>query len=856
MKISNFKFQIAEQDKRARVTCTCTKSALLIAATSLALLTSPAFADPNADRQYTFGVQLMQRDEPALAEEALLDFVKKYSADPRTGDAQYRLALLARKRGDLAVASQHLDRADKTTQFSPTAVLVLRGQIRLEAGDIPGSLAALEAVKPADLPDTESRASAAYLLGAAYRRAANPTAAAKQFDKASEADSTVRGQALLELGKTRIELKQLPGALDALTEASNAKTSPDIIAEARALAADLAYQQKQYERAAEFYKLILTHHQATQWFAPANIGLLRALYAIAQDDQLIKQFEAAKGTLTAEQMPEAMYLLAASQARLKQYAPSQATLTEFYKKYGSQHALAPQVAYLYAVCFYHTDVEGFEKWMQSVEADLPRMVNRLELINLRAQAAIQRNKPDEALRHLGVLVEATGSPFARAALFQRAALHEQLGHAQEAAADYSTYTQRYGEDPSATDAGRRAINLAFTAGQMERGVELSTQWLKRPGLDPAAAAPIRLKAAMALVELNKPDDAQAMLDQLIASKPDANITVLAQFYRGLLLARQAKPATPAAADPATAAAIDTLAESLKGPLPQTQRVEALAVIAQLHGLAGRTDQALDFYEQARQHREPKDFEPQTAAWVGRTFNQRGKDEIALVWLNGVIGRTQVADALRSESMFFAAQSQQRLGHYKEAVDLYGPLIALNHGYVQQGRLGLAQSLAAMDQIEDALGAYDQLLNVEASDIAATALLESGLLRIEVAKRLIAAGDKAAGDKQLTEARRRLNRVSILYNLPQLGAVPIRAELGLAQIDSRTDGLKARARLDDVLQRSTVGQAWKDALSAEKNIAGGQTGDGVFLLRKIIKDNSDAAATAFARQRLKQLGEQP
>jgi TolA-binding protein/predicted negative regulator of RcsB-dependent stress response len=817
---------------------------------------APVFAaDTEADRQYTFAVRLLQQDESKLAEEAFDEFARRFAADPRTQDAEYYLAVLARRRGDLPAALKRLDAVKNPLRVGLGSVRVLRGQIKLESGDTPGAIAELEQVKPDQLPDVASRAAASYLLGAAYRRANNLPGAATQFEQAAAGDSPVRGPAFLELGKARIELKQYPGAFEALNAALAANIAAESAAEARGLAADLAYQQKQYEKAADLYRQVIERHQATPQFGPAVIGLLRSLYAMGQDAELIKQYDASRQLFLPDSIAEAMYLLSASEVRLKQYPQAQAVLTEFYKRFGSDHALSPQIAYLYAVTFYHTDVDGFEKWFVTVEKDLPRMVNRLELLYLRAQAAVKRNKPEEAIRHLTALIAAGDSPYARPALLQRAGLSEQLGHPDEAAADYAAYSQKYGEDPSSADAGRRAIDLAFSTGDFKHAVELADPWLKRPGLDAAAAAPIQLKLALSYIKLNLPDPAMQRLDALIAAKPEAPVAALAQFYRGLLLASRAKAPQGTAADEPTTAALASLQESLKGTLPADQRFEALSLIAQLHRMAGKDDQAIETYEQLRQHREAKDFEPATALWVGRALVQRNKFDTALTWLTPIAAKADAPEAARAEAMFYAGQALQKSQHYKEAIEMDRRLVGFSRGFGDQGRLGLAQSLAAMDQLEDALVEYEGLVNVESSMVAATALYESGLLHLEVAGRLAAAGDKAASARESSDARRRLNRVTLLYDLPQLGPVPIRAGLALAKLDVEAgEPDKAKRHCEAVLARPDAAP-WHDIARAELKLIDGSLGDAVFLLRKTAKA-ADEPSAALARQRLKQLGEQP
>lgn len=821
-------------------------------------LAGPLHADPTeADRQFTFAIRLIQQQETKLAEGALAEFLKKFPDDPRTGDVEYYLAVLARRAGHLADAAARLAKVTHPKFVGPGAVSLLRGQVLLESGDTKGAIRALESIKPDELPDVESRSAAAYLLGAAYRKSGNLAGAAEQFDKASEAASSVRGQALLELGKVRMALKQYPGAMEALTSASGVSASAAVLAEARALAADLAYQQHQYERAADFYRQVIQNHESSPWFGPALVGLLRSLYATQQDAELVKQYKATRSLIPAAGGAEASYLYAAALIRLEHYPEAQATLTDFYRQYGPDDALSSQVAYLYAVCFYHTDVDGFERWFKSIEKDLPRMANRMELIYLRAQAAVKRHQPEEAIEHLGPLIDDPKSPYARAALLQRAALYEQVGNTQQAAADYAAYAQRYGEDASASSAGRRAVDLAFRAAEFQKAADLAAAWLKRPGIDPAAAATVQLKLAVAQIKLNHADDAKQTLTTLIDAKPDPTILALAQFYRGLLLGSAAKAPVDHKPDAAGAAAVASLTDALHGPLPEDQRCEALSVIAQLQRLGRQDDAALETYEQLRQHRDPKQVAPAVALWVGRAQHDRGHEELAKPWLDAVAQNPAAGDAARAQAMYYAAEAQRKLGKNSEAAAAYRRVITFDRGYATEAKLGLARSLAAADHVDDALAEYEKVVNAESSEVAASALLESAMLEVEKSRRFTAPADYAAAELLRTEARKRLSRVTILYDMPELGATPIRAALMLGELDEgTTNAPRSIQRLEGLAARSTVKPIWREALRAQVKLLENHVGDGVYLLRKIERGAGDPAAAAFARRKLKQLGEQP
>jgi tetratricopeptide (TPR) repeat protein len=814
---------------------------------ALGALAADTRAASDADRQFTFAARLMQQGENQLAEQAFREFLLNNASDPRAGDVNYYLALLARRRGDLKAAQAHLQAAKNPVQVTADAVHLLAGQMNLETGDAKSAVAELEQVHAAALTDAESRSVWAYLLGTAYRATGNPAAAAKHFDQASEADSSVRGPALLELAKVQVELKQPEAAIEALTQATNTKLDADQAAEARGLAAGLCYQAQQYERAADLYRQIIQSHQTTAQFAPATIGLLRALYAAGQDDELIRQYEAIKKFLPPESQGEALYLVGASNIRLERFAAAGAPLLEFYKRFGATHPLSGEVAYLYAVVFYHTDLAGFEKWYASLEPELPKMDHRHELRFLRAQAAVKREKFADAIAFLTPLIDEPANPYRQRALIQRAALYEKLNQTDKAAGDYSRYVQQYGQDPKAAEAARRAIDLAFSGGQFPRVVELSEPWLKSAEAakhDAADIAAVRFKLAVAQIKLNQLDAALANLDKVLATKPAEQLAAYTQLYRGMVLATQAKPA------------IDALTFAMRGSLPPEQQVEAMQLIAQLDRMANRDDQAIEMYEQLRRRQPMDKFETLTAMWVGRGLAQRNRPEDSLPWLMTVAGRKDASPEAVAESLYLAGQSYQTLGQWDSAIDAYRRLIAVGRGYADQGRLGLAQSLAGAGQVEEALEEYSGLINAEASRIAATALLESGLLRRDLAQRLERSGDKSTAAIQLDGARKQLSRVTILYDLPQLGTIPLRAQIALGVLAEQAgDRDKARQHFESITQRSPE-TPWHSVARAELLLLTGQRGDALFLFRKTADQGGDPQVIGYAKRRVSELGDRP
>lgn len=812
----------------------------------------------------------MQRDEAELAIEAFNEYISTHAKDRRVGDAHYYLALLHRQRGDGAAANNHINKVSNPTYVTPEALHLMSGQLKLEIGDVNAAVAALQKVDSKKLPDADTQATWAYLLGVAYRGVGQQRLAADHFDIASEADSPVRGLALMELGKTRLALDQPPAALEALAFAIEVGLGTEHLAEARTLAAGLAYEEGQFGLATDLYTQLIDYHASipnTPVYTAAPMGLLRSLYAAEADDQLVKRYAQLAGRLGDADLGEAMYLAAAGHVRQEQFKDALAILAAYYKRYRAGHPLSDEVFYLYAICFYQTDLDGFEKWFAEAQSSLGDSPHRYELLYLRAQTAVKRAKIKDAIAHLAPLINETPNAFARRSLLQRAALREQVGDTQSAEIDFANYAALYGDDPQAASAGRRAIDLAFTAGRFDRVAQLASPWLGRSSLTPEVAAPVRFKFAVALIKLDRSAEALAQFEGLLTLPLSPSIESLTHYYRGLLLATRAQESTPADGADSTAAPIAALQKALEGELEDTYHVHALALVARLHRMAERDDQARAAYLALRQEQPLNDFGPLTLLWVGRELQHDRRYPEALSWLLGMVDRQDTPEAAVSEGLFLIAQSQQALDQIDEAIESYTRLIAHSRGYGDQGRLGLAQVLAAASRIDEALDEYEGLINIEASRIAATAALESGLLYLERARRLEQAGDKAAAET-FKFARKRLELVRIVYDVPQLRLLSGHAMVVLAALDADAGAAtKAKKTIAHVLadpQKSP----WHDIARAERLALEGHRADGVFLMRRAAKGDATAGDDSYsgagfysgvllhAQQRLGQWGESP
>lgn len=797
-----------------------------------------------ADQQFTFAVRLMREGQTDLARDAFKDFVRDYPSDRRSADASYQLALIARDAGDAKNALAYLERVNRPLHVSDVSVKLLRGQLLLEQNQPEEALGVLEKVDAKSLSDDGMSSTWHYLSALALKRTGKLDSAGDRFTKAAEADTPLRPRALIELSKVQLSLEQKDAAMISVKQAVQIAKQAGDASEAVMLEAHLAYQAKQYEAAIAGYDRIIESYATSDWFKPAVAGLLRSLYAAGNTQQFIKRHDQLAARIAPADLGQVLYLRAATHARLKEYDKAIAWLKQYTQRTGPNHPQSSNAVYLAGICLFHTDTEAFEDWYAKTQPD------SRELLYLRALAAIERKQTAQAVEYLSTLIDKPGQ-YARRALLQRAALREQMDQPKLAAEDYAKFAADHGKDERAKVYQRRAIELAFQSNAYDRVIELGGQWLKANPKDEAEPN-VRLVYALAMLKQNKAADSIVQLDRVIAAKPDAAVLNFAHFYRGMALASQFSAENREVAPPAIA----SLNQALKGKLPEAQQAEGWSVIAQLYRQTDKPAQALGAYQSLRALKPSGKFDPRTALWVGKGLLDSNKPREALAWLESVAEQQANGPELRSAAMFYYAGAQAALKQHAKAIETYRRLLAFSQTFGDQGRLGLARSLRASGDRDGAIEEYDGLINVRGSAVAASALYESAILLLEQSQARIAAGQAQRGQADRTEARRRLNRVVILYDLKELDPLPLQAMLALGRLDV-VDGRNDLAveRFNKVLDRPNQ-PAWHELAKAEQLLVGGRTNQARAALQAVVQKYANSIAADHASARLAEIGIQP
>lgn len=832
--------------------------ALLLTLSSLAIGQTP-----EADQDFTFGYRLFQRGEKQLSAEAFNSFVRKHATDVRVNDALYYLALLARDERKLQAAQSFLARIQTPKHVPPNAIRLLKGQVALETSNPAEALKELEQVEPTTLPDLQAQSTWKYLLGLAYRGVGNLAAASTQFQEAIKNESSVQGLAYFELGKAQSGLEQEQQGIESLRKA--ASMAPIVAADARVLAANLAYKIKQYDLAAQLYGEIVTHHNTAEAFQPALVGRMRALQAAGHHDQVIERYEQVKDLIKVTLKAEALHLYGLAQFRTSKFMDSARTFqTIIIQHQGYEHL--DEVSYmLIAGLFKSRRLDMIDKAAEQLAPLMAKSTRRFDVQYLRAQALIAEGKSADAIKHLGTLANDENSPHASRALLQRAVLFDKTSNVESALADYKLFTERYAEDMQAAAAAQRAVEIAFRAELFEDVVAIGAKWLDHKDIPQNTHAAMSLQLAISYIKLDKKEEALTVLDKTLAGDAANKEVTLAKFYRGLVLASKSTAMLPEEGqdeDPLKAqerrkilaSAVTSLHESLAGELPDAQQTEAWRLLSQLNYVAGEITRAVEAFEMLRQ-RQPKDqFDSSTAMWMGSQLQERSEWTNAIWWLTIPAEDEEAPRTARDEALFRIAVCYAKTDDWENAAVAYINVRDTGREFAERGQLGYALSLSKLKRLDEAVVEYDKLHQADSKPVVASSLLESGLLRMDRANRHQQAGNAAQAQTDRADAVKQLNRVVILYSVPELDAVwqPALLELGsLAMLEQNVE--QARKHYNELITKAPKSE-WAKIATAEMKLVDGKRAECVFLLKKIAENEKATREATRAKWRLAQLGE--
>ncbi|MGB0768221.1 MAG: tetratricopeptide repeat protein, partial [Phycisphaeraceae bacterium] len=334
----------------------------------LLVLPTAALAQSDAEhQQFLFAYKLLQRGDVDEAAVEFEEYLGKFPDGEKLGDAQYYRALLHRKQGDNAKAAALLDKAGKPTIVPAYAISLLHGQVLSDMGKYKEALNPLETINTDELKPNVA-VSALYLKGLAYRGAENLPAAATALADAAQLDTPMKGRALLDLAKVRALMKDTAKALAALDRCL-ALDDQMVTPEAARFAGDLSYNQRDYDKAIDYYNTVVSRHQSSTHFAPAVVGLLWAQFADGRYDDLKSTFDTSVDALPVQDRLPAYYLVGSAYQEQGDHAKAAQML---FQVSGGSGSLPIQEKVLYKLALSQFELEQFDLMKSTIEQLLKR----------------------------------------------------------------------------------------------------------------------------------------------------------------------------------------------------------------------------------------------------------------------------------------------------------------------------------------------------------------------------------------------------------------------------------------------------------------------------------------------------
>lgn len=805
---------------------------MILAGIHIASPVASAQADA-AHQQFLFAYKLLQRHDDKLAAEAFDEYLGSFPAAEKRGDAIYYRALLYRRAGDNTKASALLIDVPTPKLVPAYAVDLLRGQVLSDLKQYGKALESLERID-VDKLKPGLAVSVHYLRGLAYRGANNLPAAAKSLTTASKLDTPMQGRALLDLARVQVLMDQ-PEQAAATLKQSLTHSDPATSAEAARLAGDLSYQQGDYSAAISYYNRVLSQHQTSEHFGPAVLGTLWSQFSAGQYEAVLATFEQYHASLPVQDRITAWYLAGSAQQELGEHAKA-AALFEQLTRDDNKLPLQEKSLYKLAVSqFALGQIDAMKQTLATLTQRYPESQMQADIAYLQATADAQQGEVSQGAARLTVLIEQGPShPYYRQSLLHRARLYEQHGKWQPATDDFARYVAASFEAGDVSEqvqqAALRLVDLQYRLGQLNEAVAAGQSLLEQKNISPATRQEAMYRLGLAQLKQGDAKAALATLDALQQQYPLNPFASQTTYYRGLLLMSLSKPEAAAkllnqAGDDAKLSA--QMRTSALRLLALRQRdsdanaaAQTLAKLETLVGITGMTDAEL--------------------LWLGERELTQGDPAKAAAYLKPVQqGRDGTVLTDRAHAIYLTGKAHRQLGSYEDAANAFQHVIALGKGHDLEARLQLAKTLRDQKHDDEALAEYAGLISADASEIAAEALFDSGLIYRQRAADRRLQDDQAGMQEANTEARRLLKRMVLLYPFKQLEPLPQLAYLELAEIAAELGEMPAATgELQELIDKYPDGpyaDFARAVLAADRQ----RYGEAVALLHRL-RDTNEAA----------------
>lgn len=731
-----------------------------------------AYAQSDAEhQQFLFAYKLLQRGELDEAAKEFDEYLGKFPAGEKLGDAQYYRALLYRQAGRNDRAAQTLAGAAEPTLVPGYAVSLLDGQVLSDLGRYQDALKSLEKIDTDEL-DAKVAVSALYLKGLAYRGADNLQAAAAALGDAAKLDTPMKARALLDLAKVRALMKDTDAAiktLDRCLALDDAKITP----EAARFAGDLSYNAGEYAPAIAYYNTVVARHQSSAHFAPAVVGLLWAQFADGRYAQLLDTYDRTVKTLPVNDRLVATYL--AGSARQERGEHTQAA--ELFDQVAHGDGRLPiQEKILYKLAVSRFELEDYDAMNAAAKKLLdlyPQTGLKVDVAFLQATAEAEAGKVEDGAARLTQFVDkGPASAYYRQALLRRAHLYETHGEIEAAARDYDAYLDTIDTPtPTSLQARFRLMELLGALGQHARVIrlasgvlELGDAQLRTPGVEQEAL----YRLAVAQRFSGQDEAALATHARLTRDHPINPYRAESVLEQGLIHMKLGDP------DRGVPLLLDAVEREGLG---KSSKLNALRIVAQHDADTNNGGRALTLRMQMQSIGGEAVFSNDENVWIANRLIDRGEAKQALAYLGNVQGDTQTQRA-----QLLTGKARRLLGEFDAALEALNEVRAVSERYGVDAWLEIAKVYRDAGKPEQALGELAALQDPDRGHrIASQALYEAGRIHRSLYNAAKRRSDPAKAEQHAESARVAFKKLWLLYPDREGEDLSKRAYLELADL---------------------------------------------------------------------------
>ena len=701
-----------------------------------------------ADEQLRFadGIYLRGFYESAVGEYLVL--LRDHPEGSHVPAVLYRTGECYRQMGNQAGAERFYKRAAE--EFPGTAP-ALRSTLRraesaLAEGRTAAAQALLEDVRKGN-PPPETAAAALYYLGLARKQGGDLTAATAAYGEVLErhGDSPHASYAALDLADLHAGDPKQERATEAWYEkAVETAATPSARAEALFRWGDWAYRRGRYSLAADVSQSLMVELPGERRARDAQLASAWSLYYLGRTGEAIAGVEKLlAGALDAETAASATYLRA--NCRRKESRDLDALLD--YEPVAQRYPGTPFARR----AAYETMVTHFQrgdavKALASAPME-PEREHEADVLWMRAESERMLGRLDLARGRYESLVEQhSKSPQAPSSLLRLGEMAREAGRMEEASERFRQVARDYPRNEAVPDALQASALARMRAGDAE-GALADWEVLLARKLDAGMAAEARLQKALTLIELKRGGEALAELDVLLKDRPGTEPVARAQYWRGVLLAEDARWEMAETALRACLAA---------GPEPQIEALARLRLVVVLQQ-QNRMDEAADQVDPLLEDAERVADNPALVEWaIRRRFDQEQYD-LALKAATA-LARSAREASWKQIGWHWAGASQTRLGDEKAAIAAYEKAVA-QKASTREG----AESQLLLAGLELQAGRHEQAAARYAA-AAAAALGEDSLdLRVRA---YFGLGEAAEAAGEWERAARHYLSVAVLFDDPE------------------------------------------------------------------------------------------